>query len=227
MRNREYRIRRIWRKWRVCLYRITVSITRAFQHLVYTILCVCSDNCKIGLYCDTNSTTCIQQRDVGASCGADKECVSFNCLPNQVCGVSPSNPRHFATWVYAIIGIGIFGGKSWPVHFSSVPHNTHNVILGMIGTLVVLFFVHRRQRDDEREKRLQYWREQVKKNFSSPSHRRAPDSPIFTPVERFPPKHPPNARNSPVVYIPQSGFIPPFGSIWRHNGGLSDPNVTV
>jgi hypothetical protein len=33
----------------------------------------------------------------------------------------------------------------------------------MVGTLVVLFFVHRRQRDDEREKRLQYWREQVKK----------------------------------------------------------------
>ena len=56
------------------------------------------------------------------------------------------------------------------IHFCSVPHNTHNVILGMIGTLVVLFFVHRRQRDDEREKRLQYWREQVKKKrfFSFP-----------------------------------------------------------
>jgi len=26
--------------------------------------------------------------------------------------------------------------------------------------MVILFFVHRRQRDDEREKRLQYWREQ-------------------------------------------------------------------
>ena len=32
----------------------------------------------------------------------------------------------------------------------------------MIATLVVLFFVHGRQREDEREKRLQYWREQVK-----------------------------------------------------------------
>ena len=56
----------------------------------------------------------------------------------------------------------------------SIPHNTHNVILGMIGTLVVLFFIHRRQREDEREKRLQYWREQVKKIFSFLSHRRAP-----------------------------------------------------
>jgi len=53
-------------------------------------------------------------------------------------------------------------------------HNTHNVILGMIITMVILFFVHRRQRDDEREKRLQYWREQVKKIFFFLSHRRAP-----------------------------------------------------
>jgi hypothetical protein len=35
----------------------------------------------------------------------------------------------------------------------------------MIGTLVILFFIHRRQREDEREKRLQYWREQVKSFF--------------------------------------------------------------
>ena len=34
----------------------------------------------------------------------------------------------------------------------------------MIGTLVFLFIVHGRQRESEREKRLQYWREQVKKN---------------------------------------------------------------
>ena len=30
----------------------------------------------------------------------------------------------------------------------------------MIGTLIALFFIHRRNRDAEREKRLQYWREQ-------------------------------------------------------------------
>jgi len=50
-------------------------------------------------------------------------------------------------------------------------HNTHNISLGMLATLVMLFCVHRRQRENEREKRLQYWREQVKKYFS---HNRAP-----------------------------------------------------
>ena len=31
----------------------------------------------------------------------------------------------------------------------------------MIGTLFLLFNIHGRQRDNEREKRMQYWREQV------------------------------------------------------------------
>ena len=31
----------------------------------------------------------------------------------------------------------------------------------MIGTLVGLFFIHSRYRDQDREKRMQYWREQV------------------------------------------------------------------
>jgi hypothetical protein len=31
----------------------------------------------------------------------------------------------------------------------------------MFGTLFLLFVFHRRQRDEDREKRLQYWREQV------------------------------------------------------------------
>lgn len=101
---------------------------------------VSRDNCKIGLYCDTNSTTCNQQKALGASCSADKECSSFNCLPSRVCGIGPSKPRHFATWVYLVICVGIFGG--------------------MIGTLFILFGIHGRQRENEREKRLQYWREQ-------------------------------------------------------------------
>ncbi|KAL0575512.1 hypothetical protein V5O48_006467 [Marasmius crinis-equi] len=32
--------------------------------------------------------------------------------------------------------------------------------IGMIFTLLGLFFLHRRQRDIDREKRMQYWREQ-------------------------------------------------------------------
>ena len=35
------------------------------------------------------------------------------------------------------------------------------IYTGMFGTLFALFFLHSRQRDSEREKRLQYWREQV------------------------------------------------------------------
>src|SRR5260221_10857000 len=106
-------------------------------------------------------------------------------------------------------------------------HNTHNVILGMILTMVILFFVHRRQRDDEREKRLQYWRQQVKKIFFFFPTDERPDSPNFTPAECFPPKHPPNARNSPGFCILQSRFVPPFGSIWHHNRPLSRPNVGI
>ena len=120
---------------------------------------LCSDNCKIGLYCDTNSTTCVQQKAVGASCDADKECLSCNCLPNQTCGVSPSNPHHLSTGIYAIIGIGIFGGNEPPIFFTL--HFAYNDILGMTGMLVFLFFVHGRQRENDRQKRLQYWREQV------------------------------------------------------------------
>ena len=36
-----------------------------------------------------------------------------------------------------------------------------DIYTGLFGTLLALFFVHSRQRDNEREKRLQYWREQV------------------------------------------------------------------
>ncbi|KAI9456623.1 hypothetical protein F5148DRAFT_984406 [Russula earlei] len=111
-----------------------------FVYIVSRMLYVHSDNCMVGLYCDTNSTTCIQQKAIGESCSADKECLTYNCMPNLVCGVSPSNPRQFPTWVYIVAGTGIFGG--------------------MIVTLVVLFCIHRRQRDNEREKRRQYWREQ-------------------------------------------------------------------
>lgn len=33
---------------------------------------------------------------------------------------------------------------------------------GMFATLIGMFVVHRKQRDTEREKRMQYWREQVR-----------------------------------------------------------------
>jgi hypothetical protein len=110
MRDREHWIRRIWGRRRVCLRGITVSMIRCSPH--HLVLFIFSDNCKIGLYCDTNSTTCIQQKALGASCSADKECTSFNCLPSRVCGAPPSKPRHLSIWIYLVIGVGIFGGKA-------------------------------------------------------------------------------------------------------------------
>ncbi|KAI0063657.1 hypothetical protein BV25DRAFT_402475 [Artomyces pyxidatus] len=101
---------------------------------------VSRDNCQVGLYCDVSSKQCQTQKDLGASCSADKECSSFNCDTNQTCGKSTAASRHLSGWVYGVIGVGIFGG--------------------MIGTLVLFFFLHGRQRDNDREKRLQYWREQ-------------------------------------------------------------------
>ncbi|KAH7912394.1 hypothetical protein BJ138DRAFT_1004503 [Hygrophoropsis aurantiaca] len=97
-------------------------------------------NCVVGLYCDAQQLVCMQTRAIGASCDADKQCDTFNCQTNGVCGESADSPNHFGVWLYVVVGIGIFGG--------------------MFATLVTLFFVHRRQRDAEREKRVQYWREQ-------------------------------------------------------------------
>ncbi|KAK2467751.1 hypothetical protein APHAL10511_000046 [Amanita phalloides] len=101
---------------------------------------VSRDNCHIGLYCDASQKVCMNTKLLGVSCSADKECQSWNCLSSGICGESAATPRHFAVFVYVIVAIGIFGG--------------------MVGTLVGLFLLHRKQRDEEREKRVQYWREQ-------------------------------------------------------------------
>ncbi|KAF8493636.1 hypothetical protein JB92DRAFT_2749951 [Gautieria morchelliformis] len=97
-------------------------------------------NCRPGLYCDAPSKLCMQTKAFGVSCTADKECQSNNCLSSLTCGVSPQAPKQFGIWVYLIVGLGI--------------------LFGMLGTLVGLYFLHRRTREQEREKRTQYWREQ-------------------------------------------------------------------
>lgn len=71
-------------------------------------------------------------------------CTSYNCLDSQVCGNALNAPSHFSIWVYIVVCIGIFGF--------------------LFGALTFLFFVHRREREHEREKRMQYWREQVSGN---------------------------------------------------------------
>ncbi|KAG1815923.1 uncharacterized protein BJ212DRAFT_1447001 [Suillus subaureus] len=97
-------------------------------------------NCQIGSYCDSQSLVCIKTKQLEETCDADKECLSFNCLKKGVCGRGADSPKHFGIWVYVMVGVGIFGG--------------------MFATLIALFLIHRRQRDQEREKRLQYWLEQ-------------------------------------------------------------------
>jgi len=97
-------------------------------------------NCIVGLYCDSSALQCMAEKELGATCTADKECSSWNCLSSGVCGVDTTIPKHVGTWVYVVVAIGIFGG--------------------IFGTLFGLFLLHRRQRDQEREKRMQYWREQ-------------------------------------------------------------------
>jgi hypothetical protein len=102
---------------------------------------VSRDNCRVGLYCDTTQKVCIQRKDVGAGCTADKECVSYNCGINGTCSRDVRDPNDLPVWVYIVVGVGIFGG--------------------MIGTLFGLFFLHGKQRETERDKRMQYWREQT------------------------------------------------------------------
>ncbi|CAE6357401.1 unnamed protein product [Rhizoctonia solani] len=98
-------------------------------------------NCRRGLYCDAAQKICIATQDVGASCTADKECTSGNCLDNLTCGVSTDAPRKLGAWVYAVVAIAIIGG--------------------MLLTVGTLFMIHRKERDEMRQQREQYWREQA------------------------------------------------------------------
>ncbi|CAA7263190.1 unnamed protein product [Cyclocybe aegerita] len=101
---------------------------------------VSRDNCRVGLYCDSATQVCIQNKLLGDACTADKECESWNCLSTGVCGVPAATPRHFGVWVYVLVALGIIGG--------------------MAGTLTGLYVTHRKQREIERAKRAQYWKEQ-------------------------------------------------------------------
>ncbi|TFK75273.1 hypothetical protein BDN72DRAFT_832127 [Pluteus cervinus] len=133
----------------VCMWaNVTVGLSCVVENIGYTayeaegefINIVSRGNCRVGLYCDSQQRVCMQNKVLGEACTADKECDSWNCMSNGACGVDASIPHHFSPWVYAVVALGIIGG--------------------MFGTLIGLFVVHRKQRDEEREKRVQYWREQ-------------------------------------------------------------------
>jgi len=102
---------------------------------------VSRDNCRPDLYCDSTQRVCIQRKDINTQCTADKECLSYNCGVNGVCLEDVRDPHALPIWVYVVVGISIFGG--------------------MFVTLFGLFFLHGKQREVQRERRMQYWREQT------------------------------------------------------------------
>ncbi|GJE95852.1 hypothetical protein PsYK624_120430 [Phanerochaete sordida] len=133
----------------VCMWaNATLGNTCVVENTAYTVYSssnesidiVSRDNCSPGLYCDSQHMVCMQMKNLGDSCDADKECSTFNCLASGVCGKSADSPEHVAFWVYIIVGVCIFGG--------------------MLATLIGMYCFHRGHRQAEREKRLQYWREQ-------------------------------------------------------------------
>ncbi|KAH8828318.1 hypothetical protein DL96DRAFT_1602678 [Flagelloscypha sp. PMI_526] len=133
----------------VCMWaNVTQGETCVFENTAYIAYgsdgefpyIVSRGNCRVGLYCDAQDAKCKPEKAVGESCDADKECQSANCLSTSVCGDVAQAPDKIGTWVYAVVGVAIFGS--------------------LFGVLFGLFFVHRKQRDTEREKRMQYWREQ-------------------------------------------------------------------
>jgi hypothetical protein len=63
--------------------------------------------------------------------------------------------------------MGVCGRSNWDLwgygfQPNCAPRPRTTMSLGIFGTLFGLFLLHRRQRDQEREKRMQYWREQVR-----------------------------------------------------------------
>ena len=82
-------------------------------------------------------------------------------MTTNVCGETAATPRHFGIYVYILVALGIIGGKHLPP-LSVIFFLLTFIDVGMSGTLTGLFFAHRKQRDVEREKRAQYWREQVR-----------------------------------------------------------------
>ncbi|KAF9654016.1 hypothetical protein BDM02DRAFT_3086236 [Thelephora ganbajun] len=126
-----------------CVVENTAYISYGANDEYIDIMCqlLCSDNCRVGHYCDATQKVCIQQKNIGAQCTADKECLSYNCGISGKCDKDVRAPNSLPIWVYVVVGIGIFGG--------------------MFATLFGLFYFHGKQREVEREKRMQYWREQT------------------------------------------------------------------
>ncbi|KAH9935539.1 uncharacterized protein B0H18DRAFT_416058 [Fomitopsis serialis] len=129
------------------------------------------DNCQTGSYCDSSALVCKDSKNVGGSCTGNKECSSFNCLPSGTCGLSTDTPAHVSEWVYAVVAVCALGG--------------------IVGILCLLFMLHKKEREEARMQRTQYWEEQnaLRQGFLSMQHAahmslRSSDDNMRTPVSR-------------------------------------------
>ncbi|KZW00284.1 hypothetical protein EXIGLDRAFT_562328, partial [Exidia glandulosa HHB12029] len=97
-------------------------------------------NCVKGMYCDAPSKSCMKSKTLGASCSADKECESGNCNESNTCIIPPEAPDSYPSWAYAAVGSAD--------------------VLAFLLLFATLFTLHYRHREDEMDKRIEYWRQQ-------------------------------------------------------------------
>ncbi|KAI0955589.1 hypothetical protein AcV7_006215 [Taiwanofungus camphoratus] len=100
------------------------------------------DNCQTPhFYCDRNATECVQTKTLGATCGADRECQTYNCGTGGTCTEPPEMPLHVAGWQYALTVL--------------------SVILAMAATIVMLVVLHKRLRLKRYREIREYYEEQT------------------------------------------------------------------
>ncbi|KAG9039901.1 hypothetical protein FRB95_004373 [Tulasnella sp. JGI-2019a] len=102
---------------------------------------VSRDNCQQGLYCDSQTLGCKQQLDFGADCSADKMCLSHNCGTDDKCHLRAGTVQRIPFWQYIITGVGI--------------------VVFILGILIGLFLIHRKDRAQKQREIREYFHEQT------------------------------------------------------------------
>ncbi|CAD6956406.1 unnamed protein product [Tilletia controversa] len=130
------------------IYTVYTSYSSSYGEIVSR------DNCVSGYYCDGFRNVCLQAKNVGDQCSANKECRSYNCLDSSVsvdiplnnsprgrCGPAPSIPTRPGIWVYIVI--------------------TAAIIIGAMGLCCALIQIHARGRRRTRQERKKYFEKQA------------------------------------------------------------------
>ncbi|KAE8215596.1 hypothetical protein CF327_g1121 [Tilletia walkeri] len=130
------------------IYNIYTSYSDSYGEIVSR------DNCVTGYYCDGTQNVCLEAKNVGDECSANKECRSYNCVDSSVsvdipvnndprgrCGRAPSIPNRPGVWVYIVITLAI--------------------LLGAMGLCCALIQIHARGRRRTRQERKRYFERQA------------------------------------------------------------------